>query len=512
MSVAFRVATATALLILLLLAVLSYHVTTVQRFENVHRDLSTHQVQAILVSLEHRRLLDRMGDNVRKFGVTADARYAAQIDSDLTAAEQKLQSLRSLLPAATSSNEIEFGLRELTSMRAAIPSVERLSATRRPAAREELIAPALALLDTTRANARTLIHIAEEALTERVEWSSRAVNESQQIAWAVFAAAFVLGLAAVLLTVTPINRRLKALVEATRNVSEENYLQVETPSGDEFSKLTAAFNSMIARLAELDQLKKNLLSHVSHELRTPLASIQESQTLLLDELPGRLNAQQKRLLEHNVASCSRLSRLISNLLDLSRMEAGAVGYSLADHDLRPLLAEGVEEMTSRATAARMRIESDLPNEPLMIVCDRDRLAQVLRNLLENALKFSPAQRTITVRASVLASAPPDLPRRAAHLAQEHFELVLFEVSDEGPGLPPSEREKVFGRFYRVDEQGGAGRGVGLGLAICREIITAHGGAIWVTSNERGGSTFRVVLPCARVQATSHEVVRGVAIA
>jgi hypothetical protein len=133
MSVAFRVATATALLILLLLAVLSYHVTTVRRFEKAQHDLSTHHVQAILVSLEHRRLLDRMGDNVRKLGVTADARYAAQIDGDLVAAEQKLQTLRALLPPAKSSKEIELGLRELAAVRAALPprSGSTLSSFRR---------------------------------------------------------------------------------------------------------------------------------------------------------------------------------------------------------------------------------------------------------------------------------------------------------------------------------------------------------------------------------------------
>jgi signal transduction histidine kinase len=302
------------------------------------------------------------------------------------------------------------------------------------------------------------------------------------------------------------------LTEGTRAVAEGEFShKLPVAGSDELSQLASDFNLMTDRLTELDQMKKDFVSHTSHELKTPLASMHETIRLLLDEIPGPLTEQQRRLLELNLQSGLRLSTLIGNLLDLSRMEAGVIEYSMHRQDLRMLLRTAAAEFEIPMKEKLIQFEMRLPEEPVMADFDTDRMIQVVDNLLGNALKFSPPGSTVRLYLrrdnAVPAAAYSSGFSRVTGEPQEGG-FAIIAISDTGPGVPTNEKRGIFGKFYQVRRSANklAGQGAGLGLAISRTIVEAHRGAIWVEDNPGGGSTFCVLL-CAGT-AKDHAVSRA----
>ena len=295
-----------------------------------------------------------------------------------------------------------------------------------------------------------------------------------------------------LFTVASIREPLRRLREGARSVGEGSFdFELETRGDDEFSGVAASFNEMVRRLGELDRLKREFLSHVSHELKAPLAAMQETHRALLDEIPGDLNEKQKRLLVLNLQSNDRLSAMIGKLLDLARLEEGADSYELRATELTELVQEVAEGFAAAATEKGLRLEITPPARSVVAVCDRDRIIQVVANLLENAIKFSPADAKVTITTIAPADRPADRRTRGA---------AIVQVADHGPGIPDEQKEEVFARFHQIARPGTSSGGVGLGLAICREIATAHRGEVWVEDNEHGGSTFCLALPLATVES------------
>jgi len=237
---------------------------------------------------------------------------------------------------------------------------------------------------------------------------------------------------------------------------------------------------MTERLSELDQMKKDFVSHVSHDLKAPLASIRQIMHLLLQEIPGSLNEQQKSLVQLSYNSAERLSAMVGNLLDVSRMEAGTMEYRMASHNIIPLI-EGVKAEFDVQAQQKQILFSIVSAEPeVFVTCDRERIVQVIGNLYENALKFSPAGSEVVTR-----------------INQRSESEVVVSVTDSGPGVPADHKEKIFQKFHQLKHgRKMAGQGVGLGLAICKTIVEAHRGQIWVEDNPGGGSVFSFALPRA----------------
>jgi signal transduction histidine kinase len=284
-------------------------------------------------------------------------------------------------------------------------------------------------------------------------------------------------LAAVLLGVFVARRvtaPLRALSEAAGRVGRGDLSpRVPVPDDEDLGELARAFNAMTADLSRLDESRRHLAADIAHELGTPLAVLQANLEAMLDGVvettPERLAAlhTQVRL----------LSRLVDDLRDLSLAQAGRLVLDRRPADLAAMVQDALAALLpyagERKVALRTEVAAGLPRARL----DRDRMLQVIHNLLDNAIRHTPAGGEVTVG-----------------LAPEADGLRLW-VRDDGPGIPPEEAERVFDRFYRLDaSRTRASGGTGLGLAIVRSLVEAHGGRVWVESRPTAGSTFVVSLP------------------
>ena len=232
-------------------------------------------------------------------------------------------------------------------------------------------------------------------------------------------------------------------------------------------------------LRRTDVLRASLLAAVSHDLRTPLAAIKAAATSLLQRDVAWSDAERRGFARSINGGADRLNRLVTNLLDLSRIEAGALRLEREPYLLEDLIGEAVAQARTLFAAGQLR--GALPDDPAALPAvevDPILIEQVLLNLLENAAKYGPAGAPLTVRAR-----------------GEGTEAVL-EVEDQGPGIPDAERERIFDRFYRLMPTSRAA-GSGVGLAVCKGIVEAHGGRIAVRPRAGGGSVFAVVLPAAQ---------------
>ena len=280
----------------------------------------------------------------------------------------------------------------------------------------------------------------------------------------------------------PILRRVTAavevrneqLVEQATRLEQSLALAHEAQAEAENARLTLSDQNR--RLLELDRLKDEFLSLVSHELRTPLTSIRGYLDLVLDEEAGELNPEQRRFLKAVERNSGRLLRLVGDLLFVAQADAGRLTLERAKVDLAALAADCVE--AARPVADQRSIELHLEAVPVpALVGDRGRLAQVLDNLVSNALKFTPEGGRVEVRTST---------------TDDH---VYLEVEDSGIGIPAAEQPRLFDRFFRaVSATEQAIPGTGLGLAIVKAIVEAHAGRIEVVSAPGKGTTFVVKLP------------------
>jgi Na+/proline symporter/nitrogen-specific signal transduction histidine kinase len=256
----------------------------------------------------------------------------------------------------------------------------------------------------------------------------------------------------------------------------------------ELEAATAELRAANARLQELDQLKDEFVSTVSHELRTPLTSIRAVAEILLDN-PELEPGERERFLETIAHEAQRLTRLINQVLDLAKLESGRAEWRVEVVDLGEVIGEAVTSTEHLVRDRPVAVRADVPERVPAVRADRDRVMQVLLNLLSNAAKFcDPRDGRVEVRVRIRP------------------EAVQVEVADNGPGLRPEEQEIVFEKFRQAgDALIDKPHGTGLGLPISREIITRLGGEIWVQSRPGAGATFAFTLPVARPEGRPEAV-------
>jgi signal transduction histidine kinase len=267
---------------------------------------------------------------------------------------------------------------------------------------------------------------------------------------------------------------LREMTAAARSMARGDYTRrVRATSRDEVGQLAVAFNQMAADLASADQQRRELIANVSHELRTPISALQG----VLENIVDGVAAADLETLRKALTQTERLGRLVTELLDLSRIDAGVLALDRSAFPVADLLADVVAEAEVAAAAAERKVvfRTEVRPPEATVYADRERLYQVVVNLLDNAVRHGPADGMVTVSA-----------------AAETGRLVI-EVADEGPGIPVEQRERVFERFTRGDRS--TGGGTGLGLAIARWVVELHHGTISVVDQETAaGCRIRVTLP------------------
>ncbi len=324
---------------------------------------------------------------------------------------------------------------------------------------------------------------------------SRLVNEARDssvraetVMQRLVLVAILLGLALAGVASYSILHPLRRVQEHIRQIGQGKFgttVDVEAPS--DLRDLVDTVNWMGKKLQELDDMKAEFLAHISHELRTPLASIREGTHLLLDEVPGPLSQPQREALQIMKDSSDRLIHLISTLLDLSKMEAGLMEYRIAPTDLVRVAESSMNKVRLLAEAQHVQLVAKPAPARLSVPMDGARIEQVLDNLFSNALKFSPEGTTVHLRMEVD-------PKQKA---------VQVSISDAGPGIPFDDLPHIFERFYQGRTQARqAVAGSGLGLALAKRVVEAHGGHIWAESKVGKGTTIRFTLPLTRPEGSA----------
>jgi NtrC-family two-component system sensor histidine kinase KinB len=236
--------------------------------------------------------------------------------------------------------------------------------------------------------------------------------------------------------------------------------------------------SDITKQKEIDRLKSSFVANVTHELRTPLVSIDKSINLLLTKTGGGLSESQEQFLSIAARNCKRLSLLINDLLDLAKLEAGKMNIILAPCVIDQVIRESIDGLSAWANAKTVAIVNKPAENLPQVKIDADKIIQVLNNLIGNAIKFTPANGTITVRAQVYKDRE-----------------IVVSVQDTGMGIAQNELEKVFDKFYQTGERVATDvSGTGIGLSIAKEIVQLHGGKIWVESENGQGAKFSFTVP------------------
>jgi signal transduction histidine kinase len=238
----------------------------------------------------------------------------------------------------------------------------------------------------------------------------------------------------------------------------------------------------IIQLKKLDKVKSNFLSLTSHELRSPMSVIKGYIQMMLKGNLGTISNEQKKALEIVLRNSNQLDTLIQDILDISRLESGTMRFIPERTNVKNMVEQTIETMQSIADRKNIKINVSVEENTPDLVVDQERIKQVIVNLLNNAIKFSYEGSIITI------------------FVRKTGNNVLFEIQDFGRGIPKDKQDKIFEIFYQTDlERDRKFGGVGMGLAISRGIILAHGGKIWVESEPGKGSTFRLTLPITPIQ-------------
>jgi two-component system sensor histidine kinase GlrK len=301
--------------------------------------------------------------------------------------------------------------------------------------------------------------------------------QARKTAVIITAASLIFILLLSLVITRSLTQPIGTLKQKTREIAQgkfEGNLKISSPP--ELRDLAASFNMMCQKLNDLEKMKADFYASMSHELRTPLTCIKEGTGLLLEGVAGTTTEKQRKLLTIVAEESNRLISLVTSLLDLSKMEAGMMTYTLEKSAVAPLIQKAVMEIMPLVEAKEIKIETEVAPELPALKVDRERLLQVLRNLLGNAAKFTPKAGKVRVVARPVNSG------------------IEISVWDTGPGIAAEKIDAIFEKFQQGTNGASSTNGTGLGLAIAKQIVTSHGGQIWAENQPERGSTFFFVLP------------------
>jgi signal transduction histidine kinase len=427
------------------------------RIRSVTHDLGEAELALVIFPSDTTR--DTMSARLARLQALADSLDRYQLDSTARQVRDAIDEVAMLAPVEL--RDALEGRKE---------AADRIS--------EERVRPAINRIDSWTT-------VAEQSLRsrtrDRVADAADAGAAARYLAWVALGAATLLaGLIAVGLTrsVAGPVRDLERGMAAVADGDFEHRLVITQTRDDEFGRLALSFQAMARQLAELDKLKAEFVSIASHELKTPINVVLGYLQLFDEGVYGTLTPKQREILRTLEMQTQSLARLVKQLLDVSRFEAGSGRLELRPLNLRRFLAdlESAFEVLARQRGVTFRVTGDR-GLPVDVTWDADRMNEVMGNLLSNAFKFTERHGTVELRASA------------------GDDSVQIEVRDTGAGIAVEELPFIFEKFFQAANQGRAsGEGTGLGLAISKQIVEAHGGVIAVDSQPGVGTTFTVTMP------------------
>jgi len=465
-------------LFLLVLAVSVYAIVRLHQMESLTRTIL--QTDNHLIGM-HKKLTDSLLDQA-----VIEKKYIILKDRSLydrfTAAAR---GFRALLDEAVSMPVDERQLRILRAVGAAHENY--LSLVREESdflARDVLYAQKkyaeekAKLVDSMVRRLSELKVLTETRMGRKIQLLSTMGRDARRAAILIAAAALAVALLISIVITRSITTPLTAMKARAAEIAAgrlDGELKIASPP--EMGELAQTLNYMCGRLKEIDTMKSDFFAVMSHELRTPLTSIREGTNLLLEGVAGEASQKQRRLLTIISDESNRLIELVNSFLTMAKIEAGMMTYEFTRGDLAELVRKVMREMEPLAAARRIRLETaEGSTSPLWVRMDGEKMLQVLRNLIGNALKYTPEGGTVTLEARRLGR------------------QVRVEVADTGPGLTPAEIAVIFDRYRQARTASGQARSTGLGLSIVRSVIQAHGGRVWAESTPGRGSTFVFLVP------------------
>ena len=250
----------------------------------------------------------------------------------------------------------------------------------------------------------------------------------------------------------------------------------------------------VTQINQLERARRDMIVSISHELRTPLAALKILSDTIASQPPPEVAQRMAMRISDEVDA---LTRLVEDLHDLSQIEAGRIALQYAQYDTVALIQQAIERSAPQATAHHITLQATYPDNLPAVMVDRGRMAQVFLNLLHNAVKFTPDGGAIRIDARVVHL--PEDRSSLINLPAEHptGEWVLLCIADNGVGIATEHQQRIFERFYKVDQARTRGSGTGLGLAIVRHLVEGHGGRVWLSSTVGNGTSFYFTIPTAQ---------------
>lgn len=342
------------------------------------------------------------------------------------------------------------------------------------------------LADDITHNLQKMAESAEAAMDEKIEMSGKIGSQASRVTAIITIGFIVMAVLISFFNALTISRPISALIKGTRDIAAGKFdKHMQIPSPPEINELASAFNHMCDRLKELDDMKADLISRISHELKTPLTVIREAVSLHPSSISEGSAEKQARLLGIIEEETERLITSVNKILDLSRMEAGMMDYCMEECSIVHLLEMSVSKVKPIAESRGICLEINTDSNLAHAFMDEEKIATVLDNLIDNALKFTPKNGKVTIGATLKDE------KKSKNSHDKKTAFIEFYVSDTGPGIPEQSIKGIFDKYKKLHEKGS-----GLGLHIAKQIVKAHGGEIWVKSQQGEGSTFFFTVPAS----------------
>jgi two-component system sensor histidine kinase GlrK len=331
-------------------------------------------------------------------------------------------------------------------------------------------------LDALHADLARFIQMNEASVKTSMAVVGKRMTKSTNVAYVFSACTLLIAIGAALFITRTITKPIGALIQGADQIAQGKFVPIEISTNDEMAQVAQALNEMSARLESTNKMKTEMMHQISHELRTPLQAMTSALNLLTDQRYGTLNTEQSRLTSFLREGINKITAFSHQFLDISKIESGAMKYTFTSADLLGILLPVIEE--AKLIATRKNIAVIVKAEPIPKVrADLEKIPQVYSNLLSNAIKYTPENGKIQI-----------------DIGRSRFG-VRVSVTDSGIGIAPEDLPNVFTKFYQAKNADKAStRGTGVGLALVKALVEAHGGRVFAESVVGEGTRFTVELP------------------